>query len=100
MPVEAETATQSVIVASSGTLTLTGKGIVSQRPLAGRSSPRLAKTVSGPGTVKLKIKAKGKAKRKLNRTGKVKVKAKFTFIPSGGTPKSLTKKIKLIKRLG
>jgi hypothetical protein len=93
------TATQTVIVPLAGTLTLSGKGIVTQRPLQASSPGRLAKAVSA-GKVKIKIKAKGKKKRKLNRTGKVKVKAKFTFKPTGGSASSQTKKIKLIKRLG
>jgi subtilisin-like proprotein convertase family protein len=92
------TATLAVIVPSAGTLDLSGKGVVKQRPL-GPAHRVLAKTVSAAGTVKLKIKAKGKAKKHLDRIGTVKVKAKVTYTPTGGSPNTKTKRIKLIKRL-
>jgi hypothetical protein len=47
--------------------------------------------------VKLLVKPKGKLKSKLATTGKAKVKVKVTFTPTGGTAKSSTKRIKLIK---
>jgi hypothetical protein len=88
------TAKLTVNVPGPGTLTLTGKGVVKQRPAASAS-----KTVTAAGAVKLLVKAKGKQKRTLNRTGKVKVKAKVTYTPTGGSPNTKTKRIKLIKRL-
>jgi hypothetical protein len=47
--------------------------------------------------VKLLVKARGKALRSLNRKGKLKLKVKFTFTPTGGTPASRTKALKLVK---
>lgn len=89
------TAKLPVVVPGPGELTLGGKGVASQRP-----SARVARmTVGSAGTVSLKVKAKGKAKRKLNATGRVRVKAKVTFTPSGGTPNSQTKTIRLRKRI-
>jgi hypothetical protein len=93
------TAVLPVIVPGAGTLTLTGKGLVKQRPA--RPAPTtaaLAKAVGGAGTVKLLVKTKGKAKRKLNRNGRLKVTLKVTFAPTGGVAASRTKTIKLIKR--
>jgi len=93
------TATLTVIVPGPGTLILTGKGLVKQRPGAASRALRIfAKSVSAAGKVKLKIRSKGRKKRKLNRTGKVKVKAKVTYTPTGGDPNTKAKRIKLIKR--
>jgi hypothetical protein len=91
------TAKIPVTVPGPGTLKLTGKNLVPQRP-AGRLV-RLARSVSAAGTVKLLIKAKGKAKKKLNKTGKVKVKPKITFTPTGGTANSKSLSVVLKKKL-
>jgi hypothetical protein len=50
------------------------------------------------GKEKLSIKPRGKAKKKLNSKGKAKVKANVTFTPTGGSPNTEDKKIKLVKR--
>jgi hypothetical protein len=50
------------------------------------------------GKEKLSIKPRGKAKRKLNDKGKAKVKANVTYTPTGGSPNTKDKKIKLVKR--
>jgi hypothetical protein len=52
------------------------------------------------GKEKLSIKPKGKAKKRLNNKGKAKVKASVTYTPSptGGSPNTEDKKIKLVKR--
>jgi hypothetical protein len=92
------TARLAVNVPGAGTLSLTGKGLVRQRPL-GAAHRVLTKPVSSAGTVKLKIKAKGKTKKQLDRTGTVKVKAKVTYTPTGGDPNTKSKRVKLIKRL-
>jgi hypothetical protein len=96
------TAVLAVDVPGPGTLTLSGKGIKSQRSGTGAAA---SLAVTKAGTVSLPIKAKGKAKRKLKVKGKVKVKAKVTYTPNGtasgdvvGDPKTLTKRVKLIKR--
>ncbi len=91
------TATLSVTVPGAGKLTLSGKGVVKQRPLrvASRSAGR---SVSAAGTVKLLIKAKGKAKRKLNSRGKVKVKLRVTYTPTDGASNTKKPKVKLIRK--
>jgi subtilisin-like proprotein convertase family protein len=86
------TAQVPVTVADAGNLTLRGKGVKS-------ASASKAKAVAGPGTVKLTVRPKGKTKKKLNSTGKAAVKVKITFTPTGGTPNTQTKKIKLKKTL-
>jgi hypothetical protein len=86
------TAQVPVTVADSGQVTLSGKGVKS-------ASASKSKAVAGPGTVKLTVRPKGKTKKKLNSTGKATVKVKITFTPTGGTPNTTTKKIKLKKTL-
>ena len=88
------TATLAVTVPGAGVLTLQGKGIRGQRA----AGLRVAKPVSGAGTVKLKIKAKGKTLKTLKARGKVTVKVTVTFTPTGGAPRSETKKVKLVLR--
>ena len=58
-----------------------------------------SKTAKRAGTVKLLLKAKGKALSSLKSNGKVKLRAKFTFAPTGGTPASRTKVVKLVRNL-
>ena len=90
------TAKLTVQVPGPGTLTLTGKGLVKQRPGGDLRTGDQARTVTAAGPAKLKIKPKGKKKSKLVNTGKVKVKAKVTFTPTGGLAKTQTKKIRLV----
>jgi hypothetical protein len=94
------TATLPVTVPGSGALTLTGKGVVTQRlPQGAQASLALARTISAPGTYKLLVMAKAKRKKKLNNTGRVKVNVNITFTPTGGTSGSQTKKFKLKKEV-
>jgi hypothetical protein len=51
-----------------------------------------------PGEEKLTIKPRGKAKKRLNKRGKAKVKVRVTYTPEGGTVRTKSKKIKLVKR--
>jgi Right handed beta helix region len=90
------TATITVRVPGAGTLTLSGKNLVTQRP-AERPFARRARTVSGAGPLKLTIKAKGKAKRKLTKKGKLKVKPTITFTPTGGSAASQSLNVTLKK---
>jgi len=85
------TATLHLSIPNPGELTVSGKGVKS----ADASTSRAVV----PGPVSLLIKAKGKKKRKLNRTGKVNLAAKISFAPTGGSPRTQTRKIKLQKRL-
>jgi hypothetical protein len=91
------TAKLAVKLPGPGTLSLRGKGVVSQ-PRGGTPAKPAVRTISRAGTVKLLIKAKGKRKRKLNGAGKVKVKLRVTYTPTGGDPNTRVKKAKLIKR--
>jgi plastocyanin len=50
------------------------------------------------GNETLSIKPRGKAKKMLNKKGKAKVKANVTYTPTGGSPNTEDKKIKLVKR--
>jgi hypothetical protein len=92
------TATLTVDVPGPGKLTLSGKGVFPQRPIASRLGTR-ARAVSTAGPVKLTVKATGKAKKKLRKTGKAKVNVKVTFTPTGGSPASKSKTVKLKKEL-
>ncbi len=91
------TATIAVKVPGPGTLSLTGKGIKTQRTGGAVAS----KAVTAAGTVKLPVKPKGKTKRKLSKRGKAKVKVTVTYTPHGdivGDPNTQTKRVKLIKK--
>ena len=85
----AGTATVPVTVPGGGALLLAGKGVAARQLAA-----------TGAGKLRLKVKAKGAAKAKLKETGKVTVTALVTFIPTGGVAKTVTKKIKLRKKVG
>lgn len=94
------TALLTVFVPGPGTLVLTGKGLVKQRPAPVSGSERVAaRIVNAAGTLKLKVRPKGKKKRKLDRTGKVKVQANVTYTPTGGEPNTQAKQARLVKRL-
>jgi hypothetical protein len=94
------TALLTVTVPGAGTVSLKGKGVVSQRALADyRVGRTFSKTVSGPGQVKFLIKPKGKKRKKLNKTGTVKVKVSVTFTPTSGEANTETKRVKLVKKL-
>jgi hypothetical protein len=96
------TATLAVNVPGPGTLSLTGKGVKTQRTGAGAV---VSKAVAAAGTVRLRIAAKRGKKRKLENTGKVKVRFKVTYNPNGtstgdliGDPNTHSKRVKLIKK--
>lgn len=88
------TATEPVFVPGPGVLMLTGKGVVTKRPVRASAS----RAVSAAGVVNLLVKAKGKTKKKLNKTGKAKVKVRVTYKPTGGTANTQSKSVKLIKK--
>jgi hypothetical protein len=87
------TATITANLPNPGELTASGKGVKA----AGVAI--VSKTVTAPGATKLVIRAKGKKKQKLNDVGKVKLNAKLTFTPTGGTPATASRKVKLKKNL-
>ena len=82
------TASLPATVPGPGSITLSGKGVV-----------RRAGATLAAGTVHLKVKAKGAAKRTLKATGKVTVTVQVTFTPTGGNARTVTKKVKLRKKL-
>ena len=91
--------TAAFVSTGPGTLVLTGKGLVKQRPAPVSGSERVAaRIVNAAGTLKLKVRPKGKKKRKLDRTGKVKVQSKHAP-PTGGEPNTQAKQARLVKRL-
>jgi hypothetical protein len=92
------TATLPVTLPGAGKISLSGRGVVGQRPARAISSSS-DRPVSAAGTVKLLIKAKGKAKRKLNDTGKAKIRVRVKYTPTDGTANTKTLKVKLIKKL-
>ncbi len=77
----------TVEVSNPGALELTGKGL-----------KKAAAEAADAGEVQLRVKAKGAKKRKLKDRGKVKLEAEVTFSPTGGTPATEDKKVKLIKK--
>jgi hypothetical protein len=92
------TATLPVKIPGAGKLSLSGKGVVGQRPARAISSSA-DRSIAAAGIVKLLIKAKGKAKRKLNDTGKAKIRVRVKYTPTDGTANTKTLKVKLIKKL-
>jgi hypothetical protein len=90
------TAKLAVTVPGSGTLSLAGKGVVTQEVSVASGKHR---AVASARTVKLLVKPKGKAKGKLSRRGKAKVKPVVTFTPTGGPAVAQPKKVKLVQTL-
>lgn len=87
------TAKVDVTVPGPGSLALSGKGIRAQQ--ASGRGPLAAKSVSSGGTVKVTVRVKGRKRQRLNRTGRVKVKVSLTYTPTGGTPATQKRKLKL-----
>jgi hypothetical protein len=85
------TAILIVEVPGPGELTATGNGV------RAAGAPRISTTVGAAGDAQLLIRAKGKKKRKLNETGKVTVRPNVTFVPTGGVPRTQSRKVKLKK---
>ena len=90
-----------VILPGPGEVALAGKGVKSI-PLASAAA-QTSRPVAG-GRVKLKVAPakKGKRARKIRRAlkinGKAKIKVLVTYVPTGGTAKTVARKLKLIKR--
>jgi streptogramin lyase len=82
------TAKLTVIVPGSGTVEL-----AATKKVKGDQE-----TAAAAGEVKLLVKPDGKAKGKLQDSGKVKVEVEVTYTPTGGTPNTEDKKLKLVKR--
>jgi hypothetical protein len=91
------TAILTVILPGPGTVSLAGKGVAAGH---GRRPAAASKAVGAAGPVKLPIRARGKAKRRLRRRGKVKLRVKVTYTPTGGSPNTRAKSVKLIRRPG
>lgn len=82
------TATLQVKVPFSGKVQLLGS----------KTTKPSAKSIVGKGTVVLIIKAKGKALKQLKIKGKTQLKLKVKYSPTGGTAKTLSKSVKLVKK--
>ena len=82
------TAILSVSVPGAGKLVLAGAQVKAQ-----------TKSSTGAGVVKLLIRARRKAAKRLRRTGRSRVRANVTFTPTGGSPRSKSRRIRLLKRL-
>ena len=81
------TASLAVTVPGAGTVSLSGKGLKAQQVQA-----------KAAGAVSLTLKATGKSKKALKKKGKAKVKASVTFTPTGGSPATQSKTVKLKKK--
>jgi len=86
------TVTLTVNVPNPGELTGSGKDV----RVAGAAV--ISKTVTAPGDVQLTIRAKGRKQRKLNDTGKVRVQTRITYTPTGGDPRTRSRKLRLKKK--
>lgn len=82
------TAVLGVEVPGAGTVSLRGTGVV---------QPKM-KAAVGPQTIKLMIRGRGRAARKLRHRGRAWVEARVTFTPTGGTARTRSRKVKLIKK--
>lgn len=66
--------------------------------LKGSGVRRVARRAARAQIVKLPVRLVGKAQRKLRRKGKAQVKGKVTYTPTGGRPRTKTKRLVLKKR--
>jgi parallel beta-helix repeat protein len=84
------TAVQTVKLAlpDNGTVTVSGKFLKKQ-----------TKAAKANGILSLKLIAKGKGKKKLRNKGKSRFSEQITYDPVGQSPNSITKKVKLLKKL-
>lgn len=82
------TATLQVKVPGAGMVQLLGSKTV-------KPATKQSKAAS---LVTLKVKAKGKAAKQLSKKGKAKVKARVRFTPTGGTAKTKSKAVKLMRK--
>ncbi len=81
------TATLQVKVPFSGKVMLLGS----------RTTKASKKTTVRKGTLALTIRAKGKAARQLKKQGKTRLKVQVKYTPTGGTPKTRSRSVKLIR---
>lgn len=83
------TATVQVKVPGAGKVALTGS----------RTVASATKSAAAKGTVSLLVRPRGNAARSLRKKGSVKVRARFSFTPAGGTVKTRTMTVKLIRTM-
>ncbi len=81
------TATLRVKVPGRGELVLGGNGV---KPVV--------RTLDQAATVPILVAAKGRTAKRLRKRGRVVVRAKLTFTPVGNDPRTVTRKLKLIRR--
>lgn len=66
--------------------------------LGSRTVARSSKAAPRKMTIAVKIKAKGRAAKSLRKKGRAKVKAKVKFTPTGGTARTKSKTVKLVRK--
>ena len=81
------TARLPVKVPGAGRLVLTGKGL-----------KRVVRTPEGPRTVPMLVAAKRRAAKRLRKRGRIVVQARIIFSPVGNDPRTVVRKLKLIRR--
>jgi hypothetical protein len=59
---------------------------------------RAVRNPAGAGVVRVPVRAQGKALRRLLRSGGVRVRARVRFRPAGGTPRTKSRMVRLVKR--
>lgn len=83
------TATLAVVLPGSGVVILRGKGVKHDRVRTGR-----------PRTLRLQISPRGALKRKLRSQGRVRITLRVTYAPTGGEPRTASRRITLRERVG
>jgi len=66
--------------------------------LGSKTVAKSSKAAKGASTIAVTIKAKGRAAKQLKKKGKAKVKASVRFTPTGGTAKTKSKTVKLVRK--
>jgi hypothetical protein len=85
------TARLAVTVPGPGTLAISGPGVRA-------AGATVARSVRAAGTMRLLLRASGDKQRTLNRTGTATITPRVTYTPTGGTPRTRSKNIRLAKR--
>jgi CSLREA domain-containing protein len=66
--------------------------------LRGPKVRRVVRNPRGAARVRLPIRARPKVRRRLLRTGRIRTRVRVTYRPTGGTPRTKTRRVRLIKK--
>jgi hypothetical protein len=66
--------------------------------LRGPKVRRVVRTPRGATRVRLPIRARPRVRRRLLRTGRIRTRVRVTYRPAGGTPRTKTRRVRLIKK--